>query len=403
MSERQGGSSQGSTPRENTTQLATPQETTQPKATQEAPVRRNISVVPIPAEYASHVNPEIWGDWMSFEPRPGTDQPEKDTIVAFLLTIYKQKDLKTTDLWGQFQTDFEGWTQDVWDGVSKTMVGHVVTTLRGGGVFINWDKSTPNTKKLADVLEEEDFHIWTDTDIRKGRRNGPSGLKDLLRDPEIVRDLQDDYDDPPPRRTAQETPPLTETAREAPPAEETPRETPLTSSQQAKEPTLLYRPTPPANPQTPPTELQTPPTFKESPATTSDDPYVTPPTSSQIQTLSKQMKEASKYGGGRYEVLEDSLRLWRHHCEILQIPSLSATLVISTALKDKALDYYLRYIRAPNTPGTFLPQETIVRRLKERFETEQAHQDYLTEWQTTTWATICDQNPTKKPSEVLVT
>ncbi|KZL69413.1 hypothetical protein CT0861_03178 [Colletotrichum tofieldiae] len=107
-----------------------------------------------------------------------------------------------------------------------------------------------------------------------------------------------------------------------------------------------------------------------------------------------------KYGGRLYDVLESKLVAFRDNCWKLGIPPHQFAGVFSLMLKDRALAfYYDRLCEVDvNSPRDF---DSMVSRVKQRFETEERRQIYFTEWNNTTLRRVILDNPDKPKMECL--
>lgn len=120
------------------------------------------------------------------------------------------------------------------------------------------------------------------------------------------------------------------------------------------------------------------------------------PPSRQFTDLSKAYTNEMKYGGGKYDVLETKLLIFRDTCQKVGIPQAQFAGVFSTMLMDRALTFYFN-----NLYSTNLDFHTMVSRLQQQFETETRHQRNLTEWQIITLPKIIQDNPSKAKDECL--
>ena len=93
-----------------------------------------------------------------------------------------------------------------------------------------------------------------------------------------------------------------------------------------------------------------------------------------ITDLTKLYLKEQKYGGGEYDILNVKLDIFYNYCKKLRIPEYEKPNVFIAMLKDKAFEFYYDKIvgREYNFP-------TIVRMLRDQFETEERAQKYLTE------------------------
>ncbi|KXH41593.1 hypothetical protein CSAL01_13066 [Colletotrichum salicis] len=122
------------------------------------------------------------------------------------------------------------------------------------------------------------------------------------------------------------------------------------------------------------------------------------PTPRQLTDLHKLYTDEMKYSGGIYDVLEVKLLIFRDSCHKVGIPQAYFAGAFSTMLKDQALTFYYNHLCQVNVPLDF---HTMVQRVKQHFETEEARQTHLAEWRNTTLLRIIHENPDKPKIECL--
>ena len=110
-------------------------------------------------EYEEHQN--LWRN----EPmRPNDATPAlRDHYVRHKNWEYGKGNggVQDTDLWEQYQEDFEGWTEEHFKGVPNAKLRALRTTLREHGVLVSKKNRDTIAKALMSVLDEEKPGEWS--------------------------------------------------------------------------------------------------------------------------------------------------------------------------------------------------------------------------------------------------
>ena len=121
---------------------------------------------------------------------------------------------------------------------------------------------------------------------------------------------------------------------------------------------------------------------------------VTPGTAKQLTELTKFYTEDKKYGGDIYDVLANKLKIFRDCCKKIGLQDLAAA--YSIMLKGNAADFYYDQLVDKD-----LSYEQLVHFTQRHFETEEKHQQYLTEWMDVKLSHVITENPDISKSQCL--
>jgi hypothetical protein len=253
---------------------------------------------------------------------------------------YKLYNKADSDLWDLFQDDFKDFDKNVFTQVACRHLQELRTCLRGRGVYIAPNnKRTTIAQTLFDVIAEEEQHEWTDNEIQEV----------------------------------------------------------CTSMGTIKSMRLRYR-IPQGSPQkdspTSPTTLTTPPltaTVQEAPLPTS---HTTAPTQNapiygkEIGIVAKMYTEEQKYSGID-KSFNYKLKIFYDICKRAGLPNTAYINAFPTMLKGLAQDHFYNHDLSRR------PFDQVYTHLRNFFEGPGYYRKNLDEWNTTTLASIVQENAGK--------
>lgn len=149
-----------------------------PSTGDETPLAETTSEIPIPTRYRSAVNRLTWGKWHDFRPGPGPngeapDGKEASSMVLFLMEIYSRDNtMKGRNLWRTFCNDFEEWDVQTFNATSRALISDFRDHLVSHGVYMATN-NRPISERLVNVIQQEDYHVWTDEEMTKASEKYP--------------------------------------------------------------------------------------------------------------------------------------------------------------------------------------------------------------------------------------
>lgn len=292
---------------------------------------------------------------------PGAENKLLHTFVARKLRWYVENNYFGGRLWEDFQEDFEEWTLDMLKNCEKEVLHCLRDTLARRGVFIPRGKDRRKLYfKLLDTLGEKELHKWTPEEFQAQIDHG-GGFVGNYRPPlpKIVpqtKNFVSKFEEPSSNTNLES---LNTYNRS------------LESDQDVKTGNI---------------EKSHPPQL---------NPYVSSNFAKQLTDLGKlYIDKDNKYGGERYEILDNKLTIFRDYCKKVGLMQDQQSNAFSFMLKGKAAVYY--YDQIAEKEFTF---EKMICMMKAHFETDEIKMEYLTRWRNTTLASVKLEFPEKKLSE----
>ena len=120
---------------------------------------------PIPEEHVDLIDKDKWGKDFEIE---NADFLTTKTITGHILyrmLFYKKRAYEDGQLWEYFKEDFEGWTTEIFSLANTDLRRDLRNYLRDHGVFVVKD-GKKIAERLADVVKNEEYHEWTDEEIK---------------------------------------------------------------------------------------------------------------------------------------------------------------------------------------------------------------------------------------------
>jgi hypothetical protein len=120
---------------------------------------------PIPEEHIDLIDKDKWGKDFEIE---NADFLTTKTITGHILyrmLFYKKRAYEDGQLWEYFKEDFEGWTTEIFALANTDLRRDLRNYLRDHGVFVVKD-GKKIAERLADVVKNEEYHEWTDEEIK---------------------------------------------------------------------------------------------------------------------------------------------------------------------------------------------------------------------------------------------
>ena len=103
-----------------------------------------------------------------------------------------------------------------------------------------------------------------------------------------------------------------------------------------------------------------------------------------------------KFEKKMYDILDIKLRIFNDHCTIVKLLNAQRHEILSIILKERVTNFY--YDKLAGKGYTF---ENIIKLIRIHFETDQNRQLYLSEWRTTTFLKVINENLDKNRLECL--
>ncbi|KAF6802062.1 hypothetical protein CMUS01_15461 [Colletotrichum musicola] len=118
-----------------------------------------------------------------------------------------------------------------------------------------------------------------------------------------------------------------------------------------------------------------------------------------IETLQRTYEKdpSMKYGGEKYEILDNKALAFKFECDINGLNDKGYAMAFNRMLKGEARDFYLQNV---NGSGAEFDIKTAMTMVRDRFETKQRRQEYITELRRLDLARMMRHNPDKTPEEV---
>lgn len=307
--------------------------------------------------------------------KDGVDIQDKNAVYEYMdhkLTEYEHDGFTDQDMWEQFRDDFTGFTEEHFKVGGPTMLRKLRNLLCKQGVWILRSTRVTIAKSLQNTIQEETPTEWTQEEVAAHFKsfgafnsiqlNSSVGLQSLL-----------------PVQLSQPVQALQQPVRQ-PSVPEQPNR-PVQPNLHAQ-PTRLVQPDHPQNSLNA-EDLPTQPQHKG---------YT-----KELGSLHKLYTESVKYSGEK-DNFDYKLTIFRDLCERAEVPTYALRLAYPTMLKEPALSHYYTNLRNNKDVVSFDDMCTATCQYFEGFEYKIG---ILKEWETTSLATVINQNPGKPTSECL--
>ncbi|POS84492.1 hypothetical protein EPUL_004351, partial [Erysiphe pulchra] len=104
--------------------------------------------------------------WFDVKDESKATHEAVNTYIEFRLKQYKSTTLRDDSLWEVFHEDFESWIDSTFSKADSYALYDLRDYLRQNGVFVETGRGKRLSVGLAKVLQEEDPHKWTPTEIK---------------------------------------------------------------------------------------------------------------------------------------------------------------------------------------------------------------------------------------------
>lgn len=105
--------------------------------------------------------------WFDVTDESKTTREAVNTYIGFRLKQYKTTTLRDDSLWEVFHDDFKKWTDKAFGLADSCIIHDLRDYLRQNGVFVEAGRGKRLSVALIKVLQEEDPHEWTPTEVRE--------------------------------------------------------------------------------------------------------------------------------------------------------------------------------------------------------------------------------------------
>ncbi|KAH6661479.1 hypothetical protein F5X68DRAFT_266345 [Plectosphaerella plurivora] len=375
----------------------------------------------IPERYRSKVDPETWGD-IGIIPAAAT-QGQLAAEVVFLMELWQRAGLKARALWDRAKNDLEEWEDGDLNRLPPAVLKDLYTNLQANGVWLPPKAGTNRIRQSTSIAAAltGPYRVWKQEDITAVASESQTfevNTADKTFIHEITRPTRtitlSTIGQSSAPATPRVEPPATPQLRPAAPTTPLPRRPPrpATLSYIPPEARQSFVPLDPVEPWPHRTQGPCPPTsspirqppsepyFKEqseSQAAPPLDPSM--PTPKANADLAKMYDDSMKFSGDLYDVLQAKLAIFKDACRRVGITPQQYPGAFPTMLKGRAREYYYQHI-CPLGP---LPLDTMLQKMRNKFETQETHHVYLAKWRETTLTKVRTDNPSKTTPECLET
>src|SRR6266516_2784041 len=318
-----------------------------------------------------------------------SDETQLNTMIARVICDYTSEQLFDDDLFYAFREEFEDWTQEMFEEVDLAFRREMKRFLRSRGVYTGNNKGKMGSQ-FASLIKMEDNPQWdpvelNTTTFEAGSRRAQATMKQEL----PVRST------PNPNVVIPSVEATREGSQSVPPQ-------PDSIPQPVQLSTNPYNWVPPSRPSTYPAITPFPPPvgppvydeYKSLPPRPVPNKRLDPTKSTQfVKTYDRE----KKYTGEPYDLLDDKMRIFFNICYHAEITPEQFHAVFPRILTSRAEEYYLHYVERNDDFATAYAK------IKNHFDTNVNHNQYYTDWTSTTFAKTRQQNPDKDLYEVLRT
>src|SRR6266516_5383117 len=315
-----------------------------------------------------------------------SDETQLNTMIARVICDYTSEQLFDDDLFYAFREEFEDWTQEMFEEVDLAFRREMKRFLRSRGVYTGNNKGKMGSQ-FASLIKMEDNPQWdpvelNTTTFEAGSRRAQATMKQEL----PVRST------PNPNVVIPSVEATTEGSRSVPPQS-------ASIHQPVQLSTNPYNWVPPSRPSTYPAITPFPPPvglpvydeYKSLPPRPVPNKRLDPTKSTQfVKTYDRE----KKYTGEPYDLLDDKMRIFFNICYHAEITPEQFHAVFPRILTSRAEEYYLHYVERNDDFATAYAK------IKNQFDTNVNHNQYYTDWTSTTFAKTRQQNPDKDLYEV---
>jgi transposase InsO family protein len=389
-------------------------------AEQETPRRTPASPVlldEVPVAFRHEIDPETWGRLTKYDRLSKPTDAQNIGHILYSVVIWERNRVQGRDLWYAFTQRFDEWTQDQWNGTTKSVQTYLRQFLLENGVQVQSKAGLPVATALRILATSEDYEPWTEAQIESFAKKNSTFSRNTL-DPDFMDNITPDEPVDRFRRSFSTTP--------EPRGPSAPLARPAAAGTYPADPVRpITAAVPPAGPARPATAQQylgphyipqprehsvPPPVLPPQPQPAAQwagaygpawvtsyprdrrTPYPEPaegPTPRQLENLTKMYTDNEmKYGGEMFDVLDQKLMIFQDCAERIGILQPYFAPALPIMLKGSALQFYYDHLCGPGIPRDFY---SLIDRIKRHFETEESQQMYLNAWHTTTLASIIEE------------
>ncbi|KAI0993883.1 hypothetical protein K3495_g14301 [Podosphaera aphanis] len=311
--------------------------------------------------------------WQQIDPSlwftPVSDNPTEvhiTTWVARQLQDYTYGNLIRDDLFFAFQEDFASWAETNFDKINQPFKRELKLLLRKRGIYTGKNNG-PIGRQLANLLKIESCPEWpVDERCPNPHQRFSRGKAEAKQeDTEVLLQGTSFLDSNGSQQKEKLQGSVTSNLSKN---KQPPRQSQVGTSTMLQNPYITLPPEPTIN-----EDL---------------DPHV-------LTQFAKLWDKGKMYTGEPYDILDDKLRIFLNICKFLKIRPGQFHAALPRILKGRAETYYLHFI------GPEASFALAYMKLKAHFDTEINHNTYYTDWTTTTFPKVRQENSENSLQEVL--